>query len=62
MSNHYIFHLFLQKDHLIVNLDDVMDRYTPKVERHRYKIQFVPVVPPNSSQEEITRTVNFDSK
>jgi len=51
-----------KKDHVIVNLDDLMSRYDPPVEKHRYKIRYVPVVAPDSTAEEIQRTLAFDSR
>jgi len=33
-----------QKDHLIVSLYDILDRYNPKVERHQVQVNFIPVL------------------
>jgi len=50
-----------KKDHLMINLDDLMAQYNPPVEKARYKMRFVPVVAANSTKEEISRTIAFDS-
>jgi len=39
----------LQMDHIEQNILDVMERYNPKVPRHRYSINFVPVIDKTSS-------------
>ena len=44
--------LILQKDHLVAALDDLMSRYTPPVQQHRYKVRFVPVVEENTTPEQ----------
>jgi len=33
-----------QKDHFIVSLYDILDRFTPKVKRHQVQVEFVPVL------------------
>lgn len=36
-----------QKDHFLLALKDLLDRYEPVVPRHAYKVQFVPVIDPD---------------
>lgn len=50
-----------RKDHIKVELDDVMASYKPPVERHRYKIKFVPVVEENATKEEIDHVLSYDA-
>lgn len=50
-----------KKDHLMLNVDDLLSQYNPPVEKSRYKIRFVPVVAPNSTPEQIKRTVDYDT-
>ena len=51
----------LKKDHMVGNLDDLlMGQYSPPVERNRYRLRFIPVVSPNSSQEEISRAIKYE--
>ena len=58
----YIYIYIFQKDHLVASLDDLMSRYTPPVESHRYKIRFVPAVDSDASPEDIHGQVNYDSR
>lgn len=44
-----------QKDHLRVNLDNLMRRYKPPVSPERYQIHFVPVVPSDASEADAIR-------
>ncbi len=53
---------WLQKDHIVLSLDDTMSRYNPPVETHRYSIKFVPAVHPNCSTKEILATVTHNSR
>jgi len=48
-----------KKDHFIGNLEDLMGRYNPPVEKKRYRLNFIPVVAPGSSQAQIDRAVNY---
>lgn len=34
----------LQKDHVMLSLNDLIDRYKPKVDSERYEMQFIPVL------------------
>lgn len=42
-------------------MDDLMNRYHPPVEEHRYSVKFVPVVDGNMSDDEIIKGVTFDA-
>lgn len=53
---------YLQKDHLVTAVDDLMTRYIPPVESHRYKVEFVPVVDKESKEEERMQIVHYDSQ
>ena len=46
-------------DHFHAQLEDLMSRYNPPVEDHRYEVKFVPVVNKNASEEDIDRAVSF---
>ncbi|KAI0234738.1 hypothetical protein LSAT2_014952 [Lamellibrachia satsuma] len=50
-----------QKDHVVSSLDDLMKRYRPPVEEHRYTVKFVPIVDEDCSEEDIARIVSYDS-
>lgn len=50
-----------QKDHVRVSLDDLMERYHPPVEEHRYTVKFVPIVDKDCSEEDIARIVSYNS-
>ncbi|KAK2144735.1 hypothetical protein LSH36_735g01054 [Paralvinella palmiformis] len=47
-------------DHIRFNLDDLFSRYNPTVERHRYSIEFIPVVEDDATDDEILKAVNFN--
>ena len=47
---------------MVVALDDLLQRYTPPVEKHRYQINFVPVVDKDMTEKEIEIAVNYDSR
>ena len=51
-----------QKDHVVSSLDDLMKRYRPPVEEHRYTVKFVPIVDEDCSEEDIARIVSYDSR
>ncbi|KAK2187982.1 hypothetical protein NP493_148g04045 [Ridgeia piscesae] len=51
-----------QKDHVRVSLDDLMERYHPPVEEHRYTVKFVPIVDKDCSEEDIERIVSYNSR
>lgn len=51
-----------EKDHIVVSLDDLMSRYIPPVEEHRYSIKFVPAVEEDVSDEVLAKITNFNSK
>ena len=53
--------MIFQKDHVTIQLDNLMESYSPSVGRESYKIIFVPVVLQNDSEEEIQRRLNYDS-
>ena len=48
-----------QMDHFRAQLEDVMGRYHPPVEPHRYDVKFIPVVNNNASDEEILSATTF---
>ncbi|ELT93749.1 hypothetical protein CAPTEDRAFT_227361 [Capitella teleta] len=50
------------RDHLVAALDDLMSRYSPPVEAHRYKINFVPVVESETTQEQRAAIVRYNSE
>lgn len=49
-----------QKDHVVGDLDDLMNRYNPPVKRHRYKVRFVPVVDQDATEAEILQQSQND--
>ena len=50
-----------QMDHVIVSLKDALNAYTPPVEKHRYTVNFVPVVEQTATHQEIGEILSFDS-
>lgn len=54
--------LLLQMDHIIENLKDVMNRFKPPVEPHRYSVEFIPVVQSDMSMEDIKKAITFDPR
>ncbi|KAK3085449.1 hypothetical protein FSP39_003502 [Pinctada imbricata] len=41
-----------QMDHVVGGLDDLMQRYSPPVTKHRYRVKFVPVFPEDTTEEQ----------
>ena len=54
--------LISQKDHIRLSLDDLMQRFRPSVEEHRYTVKFVPIVDEDYTEEDIARTVSYNSR
>ena len=53
----------LQKDHITVNIIDLLSRrYLPPVERHRYKIKFVPVVEGDLTEDQREAALSYDAR
>lgn len=52
----------MQMDHMLQNMEDLMRRYRPPVEPHRYSVEFLPVVQSNISDEELKKAVTFDPR
>ena len=52
----------LQKDHVWTSVNEVMSRYKPPVEDHRWNIQFVPVVESKLNDREIKDLLRYDSR
>lgn len=52
----------MQMDHILQNMEDLMRRYRPPVEPHRYSVEFLPVVQSNISDEELKKAVTFDPR
>ncbi|KAK3781936.1 hypothetical protein RRG08_053854 [Elysia crispata] len=51
-----------QKDHVVKSLNDLMSRYSPPVPRHRYRIQFVPVLSSDMSEKDREELANVDTR
>ncbi|XP_074645719.1 schlafen-like protein 2 [Tubulanus polymorphus] len=51
-----------QMDHIVASVDDLMSRYSPPVQSHRYKIKFVPCVSKNATDDEIAIQSSFDQR
>ena len=52
--------LYLQQDHILDSLYNLLKRYNPPVDKHRVQVRFVPVVPKNASNETIQDVLKFD--
>jgi len=47
-------------DHIMVNMQDLMERYKPPVEKHRWKLIWVPVVSKTAVPAEIQMALQYD--
>jgi len=61
-GSYCVFCVHLQIDHIKQNLEDMMNRYTPRVPPHRYTISFVPVIDVGNASCNIRQAVLFDPR
>ncbi|GFR83473.1 hypothetical protein ElyMa_004125300 [Elysia marginata] len=43
-------------------MNDLMSRYSPPVPRHRYRVQFVPVLSPDTTEEDREELAKVDTR
>ena len=61
-GSYCVFCVHLQIDHIKQNLEDMMNRYTPRVPLHRYTVSFVPVIDVGNASCNIRQAVLFNPR
>ena len=51
-----------QKDHVVKSMNDLMSRYSPAVPKHRYRVRFVPVLSPDTPEQEREELAKVDTR